>query len=131
MTIRETEDQLVDELNLLPDAQERLSYVVELGQQRPPLPPELKQDIFRVPGCQSQVWIVQQAHGQRFICDADSLMVKGLAWMLCDVYSAGTAEEAAAHVSTLLSRTRLDTQITPNRRRGMENVMLKLRELAR
>ncbi|KAF0094676.1 MAG: cysteine desulfuration protein SufE [Puniceicoccaceae bacterium 5H] len=130
MTIREKEAQMIEELNLLPDAQERLSYVVELGEARPALPHEQRVEAYRVQGCQSAVWVVPQSEGQRFATDADSTIVKGLAWLLCDLYSTGSAVEAATHVSELLTATRLDSQLSPNRRRGLGLVMNRLRALA-
>ncbi|MDP0501260.1 MAG: SufE family protein [Verrucomicrobiota bacterium JB022] len=130
MTIREKENQLIEELNLIPDAQERLSYVVELGTAYAPLPEALRQDAFRVRGCQSAVWIVPQAEGARFAVDADSSIVKGIACLLGDIYSVGTPQEAAAHESQLLAQTRIDAHLSPNRRRGLQLVAARLRELA-
>ena len=58
MTLAEKQNDLVEEINLIPDAYERLGHIVELGKKAEGLSEELRIDSFKIEGCMSQLWVV-------------------------------------------------------------------------
>ena len=58
MLLAEKQQSIVEELSLIPDAYERLGYLVEYGKNLSKLDPSLKIDQFMIEGCLSQLWIV-------------------------------------------------------------------------
>src|SRR4051812_6814140 len=50
--------QLIDDLSLVEDPQERLAFVVDRAKKFPPLPSAERTDANRVRGCISVVWLV-------------------------------------------------------------------------
>jgi cysteine desulfuration protein SufE len=97
MTLAEKQQSLIDDLNIIHDPHERLNAVVSRGASMK-LGEAHKIDANLVPGCVSRVWL----HGElvngrtRFACDAESPMVKGLAALLCELYTDSNPAEAAA-----------------------------------
>ena len=65
MQLKEKETQIIEELRLIPDAYERLGYLVEYSKKVPKLNVSLKLDGFKIEGCLSQLWIVPEFKDQK------------------------------------------------------------------
>ena len=50
-------DEIVADFELLEDWEDRYRYVIELGRKLQPLPEAERNDINKVQGCVSQVWL--------------------------------------------------------------------------
>ncbi len=93
--------EIADNLSFLDDWEERLNYVIELGQALPPMPDAEKTDQNRVKGCVSNVWLVSshdQSGGQpvmTFRGQSDAIITKGLVAVLIALYSGRPASEIA------------------------------------
>ena len=57
MTIREQEDQIVDEFSIFTDWLDKYEYIIELGKGVPPIDEQQKTDENLIKGCQSRVWV--------------------------------------------------------------------------
>ena len=51
-------DDLIDDFSFLDNWEDRYKYLIELGNSLPRFSDEQKKDEWKVPGCQSQVWII-------------------------------------------------------------------------
>lgn len=133
MAPEQKQQQLVAKLTLIEDKQERLAWVVDRARKIPPLSEEEKTEPNRVQGCVSRVWLVGSVEDGhcRFRLDADSTLVKGLAWLLCEVADGGTPAEIVAFEARLLEDLHLADQLSPTRRNGLEQVQLRIKEFAR
>ena len=58
MALEHKKDALVEEITLIPDAYERLGYIVDRGKKADGLTEDLRIDSFKIEGCMSQLWIV-------------------------------------------------------------------------
>lgn len=131
MTLAARQSELIEDLNLIENAHERLaaltSYVAKTS-----LPDGLKDDALIVPGCISRVWV----HGELldgltlFRCAADSPMVAGLVAVLCSLYSGATPAEAAETEPELWTRCGFTRQLSPTRLNGLAAVRTRIRSLA-
>lgn len=93
-SVSEIETQIIDDFSLLETWEEKYDYLIELGQDLPPMNPELKTEENRVKGCQSSVWFAitcQDGH-LYFEADSDSLIVKGLVAILHQLLNGQPAE---------------------------------------
>jgi len=134
MTLAERHRQLIDDLSIIPDRQERLAVVVDRSRQLQPFSQQDKNPVHRVAGCQSAVWLIGELRadgtlGLRY--DADSPMVKGLVHLLCDAYSGATPAEIIATEPTFLDELGLLRDLSPTRRNGLVAVRNRIREIAR
>ena len=126
------EQTLVSRLALIENPQERLAAVVDRARKRPPLAPELRTDAHRVQGCVSHVWLVGRLEQGRcrFELDAESVLVRGLALLLCDVYDGLAPSEILAHSTEVLEALQLRAQLSPTRQNGLDQVRRAIQAFA-
>lgn len=131
MTVSEKQSELVGDLCIIEDVQERLGAVVARAAKRS-LPPEQRMDANRVPGCVSNVWVVAGVVDGRchFAFDADSPMVKGLVGLLCEVYEGGTPADVAATEPDLWAPLRFHKLLSPTRLNGLAAVRARIKSFA-
>jgi cysteine desulfuration protein SufE len=131
MTLAEKQQSLIDDLNIIHDPHERLNAVVSRGAAMK-LGEAHKIDANLVPGCVSRVWL----HGEiingrtRFVCDAESPMVKGLAALLCELYTDSNPAEAAAVEPSIWEACAFTKMLSPTRLNGLANMRRRIREMA-
>jgi cysteine desulfuration protein SufE len=132
VTLAEKQRQMIDDLALIENAQERLSAVVDRARSRPPLPEAERTESHRVRGCVSLAWIIGEVRDGRghFRGDADSPLVRGLLLLICDLYSGATVAEIAAIEPVLLEELELAQNLSPTRLNGLRSVRAKIREFA-
>ncbi len=112
---------------------ERYQYIIELGRTLPPLPSKWMDDVHRIPGCQSKVWMeVQPRAEQLFLAGAsDAAIVSGLVALLLRVYSGRTPEEIVGTEPIFLKELGLIEALSTNRGNGIAAMARKIREMAR
>lgn len=92
---------IAENLSFLDDWEDRLNYLIELGQALPPMDDADKTDENKVRGCVSNVWLVsdaQNAGGQpvlTFRGQSDAIITKGLVAVLIALYSGRPASDIA------------------------------------
>lgn len=132
VNLAKKQQQMIDDLALIEDSQERLSAVVDRAKSRPPLIEADRTEANRVRGCVSLAWIVGEMRDNccHFRCDADSPLVRGLLVLLCDLYSGATATEVAVTEPVLLEKLGLAQNLSPTRLNGLRSVRAKIRDFA-
>jgi cysteine desulfuration protein SufE len=133
VTIAEKQRQLAAALGALKNAQDRLGYVVGRGRTAPPLASEFRTEAFRVEGCLAKVWFVPEfADGRcQFRADSNSAIVKGIAVVLCEVYSGQPPEEIVQSSPDFLEELGITQHLTPNRRNSLGRIWQKIQGFAR
>ncbi len=123
---------LESDLEALPDTYERFEYLVDLGRQHPGLPPEELTPERKVEGCVSNVYLkmsLEDGHCH-FRIEADSAIVKGIAALLCDLYSGETPETVVSHDPDFLQAFGITQHLSPNRRNGLSQVYKRMQAFA-
>ena len=122
--------ELQDELNDLETSEERIQFLIELGQSLPPFPEEYCTEEFRVLGCQSMVWIVPNWNGEafHFLASSDAPMVRGLVAVLMSAYSGKTPGEITAFpIENVLDGLHLRSFLSPLRSNGLHSMIKRIR----
>ena len=98
----------------------------------PPLPDEYKTEENIVRGCQSTVWLHEECEDGtlELQADSDSLIVKGLAALLMQVYSGQPAEEAATAELRFFDETGLNKHLSSQRANGLMAMIEEIRKFA-
>lgn len=132
MKFSEEQNYLLAKLAEIKNAQERLAYLLDRARHRPPLEPQFRTEMFRVEGCLSKLWIVGKNRDGKchFETDSDSLVVKSLAGLLCDLYSGHTPEEIVETDPSFLKEVGITQHLTPNRRDALSRLWEKIRSFA-
>jgi cysteine desulfuration protein SufE len=125
--------RLIAELEPFADHHERFQYVIDCAKTAPSLPAELKLDTFLIEGCTSNLWLIPTIENGvcHFRCDADSLITKGIASLVCEFYEGATAAEVAATDADFLATVGITQHLSPNRRNGLANLVGKIRAFAK
>ena len=129
-------EELLDEFQELQDWDERYDYIIDLGRELPPLPPDLQTEQNIVPGCMSTVWLVTEPipdapERLHIRADSDSIIVKGLIVILLAHYDGRTAEEVLqTDASELFQQFGLDQHLSPQRRNGLFAMVKRLKQQA-
>ena len=112
---------LKEELSLFDDWEERYGYIISLGRKMPPFPEDKKNDVTKVRGCVSNVWIVGRKDGNRitFLADSDAALVKGLLAALHRIYNDKKAKDVLAlSPEEALATLEFTEYLTPGRQNG-------------
>lgn len=129
--------ELSEEFALLPDWEERIAYVVELGRQLEPLRDDERTEENRVRGCASQVWLVSERRPKApenlyFRGESDAHLVRGEIAMLLRVFSGRTAKEIlSVDPRALFERLGLKDALTQQRSNGLFSMISRIQAEAR
>ena len=132
MTLAEKQQHLVERLQLIEDAHERLAAITARGAKWPAPSAEHRIDAHRVPGCVSRVWLVGRVEDGRcrWLMDAESPLVKGIVALLCELTDGAALAEVAAFEPEIVAALGLDRQLSPTRLNGLANVAQTMRAFA-
>ena len=133
MSIEEKVENYKKTLELFPNDQEKYQYLIEQAKESNEFPEELRQDSFRVHGCQSQVWLVPEQKEEKlhFLSDSDALISKGLVTLIASIYSDETAEEIVSSEIDLMEEFDLGVILSPARRNGAYSMLKTIKEYAK
>jgi cysteine desulfuration protein SufE len=132
MTTQDTAiGDIVDNFSLLDEWDDRYRYLIELGRGLTPLPESERNDVNKVRGCASQVWLSttvkpKGASGPvlSFIGDSDAHIVRGLIAVLLALYSGKTAKDIlATDAIALFEKLGLKEHLTPQRSNGFRSMV--------
>lgn len=131
MNVAGRQQELISDLLIIEDVQERLSAVVARAAKRK-LADEQRVDANLVKGCVSRVWLAHRLENGvcRFDSDADSPMVKGLVSLLCEVYDGGEPVDVIATEPELWSKLGFQKNLSPTRINGLSAVRARIKQAA-
>ncbi|MEM1000992.1 MAG: SufE family protein [Bacteroidota bacterium] len=132
MTIKEVQDEIVDEFDFLSSWEEKYKYIIDLGKDMAPYPDEFRDEDHKVKGCQSQVWMHSGLDEDRirFRGDSDAFIVKGLIALLMRIYDNQTPEEILSTPLDFTDRIGLSTSLSPTRSNGLVAMIKKIKGYA-
>ena len=128
-------DAIRDDFTSLDDWEDRYRYVLELGHTLEPLSEEAHNDINKVRGCVSQVWLeckpATSAEGRKVLHysgDSDSHLVRGLIAIAIALFSDRTPEQILATDPVAAFRELgLEQHLTPQRSNGVRAMVERIR----
>jgi len=130
-----TIDEIVDNFTLLDQWDDRYRYVIELGRTLRPLPENAHNEINKVRGCASQVWLLTHVKPDgaggptlTFDGDSDAHIVRGLIAVLLALYSGKRARDILeTDALALFDRIGLRENLTPQRSNGLRSMVERIR----
>jgi cysteine desulfuration protein SufE len=126
-------DAIVERLRGTSDPKRRYEYVLWLAKKLEPLPDEFRQEVFKVRGCVSQVYVVGQLVDGKLHWrgDSDAQITKGLLALLIAGLEGLAPDQAADLDPGFLSETGLQGSLTPSRANGFLNILKMMQAQAR
>lgn len=125
-------EQLVQDLAVIDDPQERLALLVDRAKRAPALSPAERTEANRVRGCVSVVWLVSEVRERLcyFRADAESPLVRGLVVLLAEFFSGFPPDVLASSSADPLEALGLTRNLSPTRRNGLTAVRAAIRAFA-
>ena len=125
-----------DDFALLDEWEDRYRYFIELGQDLPPYPETARDDVHKVRGCVSQVWLnTHRGQGNdprmTFDGDSDAHIVRGLVAIMLALFSGRRASEILkTDAEDTMRALGLDEHLTPQRANGLRSMVKRIKEEA-
>ena len=132
MTIKEIEEQIVEEFSMFDDWMDKYAYLIELGTGMPAMEEQYKTDDNLIKGCQSRVWFYAELKEDRlyFMADSDAIITKGIAGLLIRVFS-GQAPQDIVHTDlNFIDQIGLTQHLSPTRSNGLLSMIKQIKYYA-
>ena len=129
MTIKEIEQQIVDEFNVFEDWMDKYNYLIELGRECPIIDEKDKKEENLIKGCQSRVWVSAKLdNGKMDIkADSDAVITKGIITLLLRVYNNQDPQEVYDSELTFIDDIGLKTHLSPTRSNGLLSMIKQIK----
>jgi cysteine desulfuration protein SufE len=114
------------------DWEDRYRELIHLGRDLAPYPEQMREEKFKVKGCQSQVWLYPEFKNGRvyFYADSDAILVKGIIGLLVKVYSDATPDEILSTKPDFLKEVGITEHLSMNRSNGLAAMMKQIQMYA-
>ena len=132
MTIKEIENEIVEEFAIFTDWLDKYEYIIELGKAVPAIDESEKRDDNLIKGCQSRVWLSCSVKDGKlyFGADSDAIITKGIISLLIRVYNGQKAEDIVASDLEFLGKIGLQDNLSPTRANGLVAMIKQIRMYA-
>ncbi|ALU75931.1 SufE family protein [Tenacibaculum finnmarkense] len=132
MTIKEIQEEIIDEFSMFDDWMERYEYIIDLGKSLPIIKDSFKLDENLIKGCQSKVWLYSELSGDSilFTADSDAILTKGIVALLLRVYSNQTPQAILAAKTDFIDEIGLKEHLSPTRANGLVSMIKQIKMYA-
>ncbi|MBN2669542.1 MAG: SufE family protein [Bacteroidales bacterium] len=120
-SIQETQNQIVEEINIFDDWMDKYNYIIELAKDLPLIDAQHKTNQYLIDGCQSKVWINADLVDEKvhYTADSDAIITKGIIALLIRVMNDRTPSELVDIDLFFLEEIGLKENLSPNRANGL------------
>ena len=132
MTIKEIQEEIIDEFSMFDDWMERYEYIIDLGKSLPIIDSAHKLDENLIKGCQSKVWLHSELNNDTliFTADSDAILTKGIVALLLRVFSDQKAEDILAADTKFIDEIGLKEHLSPTRANGLVSMLKQIKMYA-
>jgi cysteine desulfuration protein SufE len=129
MTIKETQDSIVDEFSLFDDWMDKYNLLIDLGKELPVIDPGFKVKDFLIEGCQSKVWLHPEFDGKliTFTADSDAIITRGIVALLIKVLSKRSPDEIITSDLYFIDKIGLRQNLSPTRSNGLLSMVRQMK----
>jgi cysteine desulfuration protein SufE len=129
MTIKEIQEEIIDEFSMFEDWMERYEYIIELGKSLPLINEEFKVDENLIKGCQSKVWLHSEIKGDtiEYTADSDAILTKGIVALLLRVYSNQKPQAILEADTNFIDEIGLKEHLSPTRANGLVSMVKQIK----
>ena len=129
MTIKEIQEEIVDEFSMFDDWMDRYEYIIELGKSLPLIKEEFKLDENLINGCQSKVWLHSKIKNDfiEFTGDSDAILTKGIVALLLRVFNRQKAEAILNANMDFIDEIGLKEHLSPTRANGLVSMIKQIK----
>ena len=132
MTIKEKEQQVIEDFSIYDEWLDKYEYIIEPGKSLDSYPEEMKTDEHLIKGCQSRVWLNTEVKDGKlyFTADSDAIITKGIISLLISIYSGQSAADILASDFSVVQEIGLKDNLSPTRANGLVSMIETIRKMA-
>ncbi len=132
MTIKEIQNEIIDEFSMFDDWMQRYEYIIELGKSLPLIKEEYKTEENLIKGCQSKVWLQGEQNDDKivFTADSDAILTKGIIAILIRAFSNQKAEDIIKADTEFIDEIGLKEHLSATRANGLVSMIKNIKMYA-
>ena len=132
MTIKEIQEEIVDEFAMFEDWEDRFQYIIDLGKDLPLIDEKYKLEENTIKGCQSKVWLHAEIIDDKvvFTADSDAIITKGIIAILIRAFSNQNAKAILDADTLFVDEIGLKEQLSPTRANGLVSMIKNIKMYA-
>ena len=132
MTIKDIQNEIVNEFSMFDDWMERYEYIIELGKGLPIIEEQYKTEDNIIKGCQSKVWVhAEEKDGKVvFTADSDAILTKGIIAILIRSFSNQTPAAILEANTDFVDEIGLKEHLSATRANGLVSMIKKIKMYA-
>ncbi len=129
MTIKEIQEEIIDEFSMFEDWMERYEYIIDLGKSIPLIDEQYQTDDNSIKGCQSKVWLHAEENDGKieFTANSDAILTKGIIALLLRVFSNQTPTEILNADTVFIDEIGLKEHLSLTRANGLVSMIKQLK----
>lgn len=129
MTIKEIQNDLIEEFSMFDDWEERYQYMIDLGKELPLIETHDKTESNLIKGCQSKVWVHAKLQDDKisFTADSDAIITKGIVAILIRVFSNQHPKAVLEADTDFIDKIGLKEHLSPTRANGLSSMIKQLK----
>ncbi|PHQ55427.1 MAG: Fe-S metabolism protein SufE [Lutibacter sp.] len=129
MTIKEIQEEIIDEFSMFEDWMERYEYIIELGKSLPLISEAFKLDENLIVGCQSKVWLYSEFKNDtiKFTADSDAILTKGIVAILLRVFNNQKPSAILEADLYFIDEIGLKEHLSPTRANGLVSMIKQIK----
>lgn len=132
MTIKDIQEEIIDEFAMFDDWMQRYEYMIELGKSLPLIDEQYKTDENLIKGCQSKVWVHAELKDDKivFTADSDAIITKGIVAILIRVFSNQQPKDIIEANTDFIDDIGLKEHLSPTRANGLVSMIKQIKMYA-
>ena len=129
MTIKEIQEEIIDEFSMFDDWMERYEYIIELGKSLPLINDAHKLESNLISGCQSKVWLHSEIENDtiNFTADSDAILTKGIVALLLRVFNNQKPSDILSADLYFVDEIGLKEHLSPTRANGLVSMIKQIK----
>ena len=132
MTIKEIQEEIIEEFSMFDDWMDRYEYIIDLGKSLPIIDSQYKLEGNLIKGCQSKVWLYSELNRDKvkFTADSDAILTKGIVALLLRVFSEQKPADILTAETTFIDKIGLKEHLSPTRANGLVSMVKQIKMYA-
>lgn len=129
MTIKEIQEEIIDEFSMFDDWMQRYEFIIDLGKSLAIIDKENKLDKNLIKGCQSKVWLHSDFKDEKiyFTADSDAILTKGIVALLLRVFDDQHPKDILNADMEFINEIGLKEHLSPTRANGLVSMIKQIK----
>lgn len=129
MTIKEIQEEIIDEFSMFEDWMQRYEYIIELGKSLPLIDQVHEIDDNLISGCQSKVWLHAEFKDTviHYTANSDAILTKGIVALLLRVFNEQSPKDILAADLYFVDEIGLKEHLSPTRANGLVSMIKQVK----